>query len=240
MSQNYSISILLPVINETYSLEKTVKIILNENFDSLKEIIVLVSENKTNKKSYEIINSLLVKHPDIIKVSKQDLPFLGGAIRKGFEICNGSHVILMASDLETNPHDVKELILNSKKNKNSIITTSRWISGGSFKNYSYIKLLLNFVFQNILKIIFFTRFTDLTYGFRLFPSHVIKNIEWSELRHAFLLESILKPLKMNINIIEIPSKWSARTEGVSQNSFLLNFIYIKTALKIKFFWKAQK
>jgi hypothetical protein len=237
LAENFSISILLPVINETYSLEKTVEIIIDENLSFLKEIIVLVSEKKTNKKSFEVINSILIKYPNTIKMVKQDLPFLGGAIRKGFDVCNGSHVILMASDFETNPYDVKKLISYSKKNKTSIITTSRWISGGSFKNYNYVKLILNFIFQNILRIIFLTRYTDLTYGFRLFPTQIIKNIEWSELRHAFLLESILKPLKMKVDIIEIPTKWSARTEGVSQNSFMLNFIYIKTAFKIKFFWK---
>ena len=31
---------------------------------------------------------------------------------KGFEMCSGSHVIMMASDLETDPSDVKNLLLN--------------------------------------------------------------------------------------------------------------------------------
>ena len=42
---------------------------------------------------------------------------------------------------------------------------------------------------------------------------------------------------MKVNIIEIPSKWSARLEGTSQNSFIENFRYIKTALNIRLFWK---
>ena len=79
----------------------------------------------------------------------------------------------------------------------------------------------------------------MTYGYRIFPTELIRKIKWQELKHPFLLETILKPLLMKINIIEIPSKWEARLEGTSQNSFLQNFEYIKTAILIRFFWNKK-
>ena len=80
--------------------------------------------------------------------------------------------------------------------------------------------------------------SDITYGYRIFPSYIVKKISWEELKHPFFLETILKPIKMKTNIIEIPSSWKARLEGESQNNFMANFLYIKTALRIKFFWKS--
>ena len=85
-----------------------------------------------------------------------------------------------------------------------------------------------------MKIMFFSKLTDMTYGYRLFPSQLVKNFAWKELKHPFLLETILLPLKLNIDILEIESKWNSRSEGESQNSFFANFLYFRTAFRIKF------
>ena len=71
----------------------------------------------------------------------------------------------------------------------------------------------------------------MTYGYRIFPAKLVKKIKWQELKHPFLLETILKPLLMKVNIIEIPSKWVSRLEGTSQNSFIENLEISKESLK---------
>ena len=60
---------------------------------------------------------------------------------------NASHFILMASDLETNPKDVKKLINYSKKNPKKIITENRWLKKNSFNGYNLSKIYLNKIFQ---------------------------------------------------------------------------------------------
>ena len=42
----------------------------------------------------------------------------------------------------------------------------------------------------MLRCIFLTKLSDMTYGFRIFPSNLIKEIKWQELKHPFLLETI--------------------------------------------------
>ena len=235
---NFKVSVILPVINETFSLQKTIEIIIKNSKDDISEIIIVVSKDKTIDDSLELITHLETsKYPNLIKKHVQTLPFIGGAVQKGFEMSTGSHILMMASDLETDPNDVKSLINLSKLNRSSIITANRWLKGGSFKKYNIIKFYLNFLFQLMLRCIFLTKLSDMTYGFRIFPSNLIKEIKWQELKHPFLLETILKPLLMKVNIIEIPSKWASRLEGTSQNSFIENFRYIKTALNIRLFWK---
>ena len=228
-------SVILPVINETFSLEKTIEIIITENSNYIKEIIIITSKSKTLDKSFISIENIKSKYPNIIFQYNQDLPFIGGAIQKGFEMCSGSHVIMMASDLETDPSDVKNLIAKSIVSPESIITASRWKKTNSFKNYNLIKLVLNFIFQNIMKVLFFSNLSDMTYGYRLFPSKIVKKMNCKELKHPFLLETILNALKLNIKVIEISSDWKARTEGASQNKFMANFLYLKTAIRIRFF-----
>ena len=43
------VSVILPVINETFSLEKTVDVILNSSKSDILEIIIVVSKKKNNQ-----------------------------------------------------------------------------------------------------------------------------------------------------------------------------------------------
>jgi hypothetical protein len=64
-------------------------------------------------------------------------------------------------------------------------------------------------------------------------SDLVKNIRWEELRHPFLLETILKPLRLGASVTEIPAVWSQRVEGVSHNAFWMNFLYFRIALRTR-------
>jgi glycosyltransferase involved in cell wall biosynthesis len=231
-------SIILPVMNETSSLMKTIEIIEEYCADEVKEYIIVVC-SKTTEESIRICKGLREKSPDQFILHYQKLPFLGGAIRESFELARGSHVILMASDLETDPQNVKDLIRESIKNPEAIVTASRWIKGGKFEGYSKLKLALNYVFQKFFSICYKTDLTDMTYGYRIFPTRLVQSIYWEELRHPFLFETLIKPLRLGIDVIEIPSIWRARPEGESQNTFSRNFSYFNIGFRVLFYSKEK-
>jgi hypothetical protein len=160
-------------------------------------------------------------------------------MRDSFERAVGSHVLMMASDLETPPEKVKDFIREARNNPGMIITGSRWIEGGGFSGYSRLKYALNFMFQRIFSLMYRTRLTDMTYGYRIFPAELLKSIRWEELRHPFLFETIIKPLKLGIKVKEIPTEWKAREEGGSQNTFMRNFEYFRIGLKTLFYSRKQ-
>lgn len=231
MSKNTSI--VLPVINETESLQKTIEILMNDNMEKIKEIIIIV-DKITSKESLSLSEKLVFEYPEIVKLQRQNRKFLGGALQDAFEQCSGEYSVMMASDMETNPYDVKKLIEATGQGYD-IIATSRWINKNSFEGYNPIKLILNKIFQIFFKILYGCNLTDLTYGFRIYRTQILKEINWEELRHPFLLESILKPIKLRkYKIAEIPTTWKARIEGTSQNTFFRNFTYFRTGFKIFF------
>lgn len=226
-------SIVLPVINETESLRETIEVLLSEAKEKLKEIIIIV-DKITSRESLALAEEMISKYPEVIKLQIQKKRFLGGALQDAFEQCSGEYCVMMASDMETNPHDVKNMIEIAEKGYD-IVATSRWINKGSFDGYNPIKFILNKIFQIFFKTLYRCNLTDLTYGFRIYKTHILKEIRWKELRHPFLLESILKPIKLRrYRIIEIPTTWKARREGTSQNSFWRNFIYFRIGFKIMF------
>ncbi len=233
---SFSVSIILPVMNETFSLRQTVEIIAAENSADIAEYIIVYC-NKTTQESLAIITELRKSYPDKIMPLKQTLPFLGGAVRDSFGICKGSHVVMMASDLETDPHLVKDFIKLAKDNPEAIITATRWKTKGGFAGYNPMKLMFNWVFQHLFSLLYRTRLSDMTYGYRIFPAELIKKIHWEELKHPFLFETIVKPLRLGTKVIEIPTKWEARKEGESQNPFFRNFIYFRIGFKTLFYSK---
>lgn len=226
-------SVILPVINETHSLLKTIEIIDGDCTPDVQEYLIVVC-NKTTRISMQLCEQLHDKNPQRFLLHHQKLPFLGGAIREAFDLAQGSHVVMMASDLETDPYDVRQLIAMAKEKPTAIITASRWLRGGDFTGYKMLKLMLNCIFQKFFSIIFTTRLSDMTYGYRIFPTPLVKSIGWEELRHPFLFETLIKPLRLGVPVYEIPSRWVARVEGASQNTFMRNFAYFKTGLSVRF------
>ncbi|MBU3635954.1 glycosyltransferase family 2 protein [Polynucleobacter sp. es-GGE-1] len=231
-----SVSVILPVMNETYSLVETVDQILRHSKEDVRNFIIVVAE-KTTQEALSTIDALIARHGSLIILHRQKMPFIGGAMREAFELVESSHAIMMASDLETDPNLVPLLIAKSREFPQKIVTVTRWIKGGGFQDYSNIKLLANWIFQKMFSLLYWTKLTDMTYAYRIFPTPILKSVNWQELRHPFLFETIIKPLRIGIEAIEIPGFWRARTEGESQNTFLRNFEYFKIGLKVRFMSK---
>ncbi len=233
-----SISVFLPVMDETESLVKTVEIIEADCGDAIREYLVVVCK-RTTPASREVAAGLVKRLPSKVKIIEQQRPFLGGATQDAFDVATGSHFLMMASDLETPPDRVKEYVAQGRAHPNAIITGSRWIEGGGFEGYSKLKWLLNFVFQKSFSLMYLTHLSDMTYGFRLIPTKLVQAVLWEETRHPFLFETLVKPLRLGIEVLEIPITWRAREEGVSNNPFLRNFEYFRIGLKTRFYSPAR-
>lgn len=237
-----SVSVILPVIDETVSLRRSVETILADvKRELIREFIIVVCK-RTTPEAMAVIAQLQKELGELIVVLQQNLPFLGGALRTAFDFARGSHVIMMGSDLETNPDDVHILIEEQQKTPSGIVTTSRWIQGGKFHGYSPIKLVCNWIFQRFFSLLYWTRLTDMTFGFRILPTSLVQAIRWEEVRHPFNLECIVKPLRLGVPISEVPTIWKPRIEGESRNPFFRNFEYFRIGFKARFanknsFWR---
>ena len=231
---NYTIDIFLPVIDETFSIEKTISEIEKKSSQFTKTYLVTVSKKKTSKESLKKIHFLKKKYKTKFKIIYQDKPFLGGALMTAIKHISSTHFVIMASDLETNPAFFYKLRVNSQRYKDTIFVATRWKNKKGFKGYNFIKLCLNKLFQIFFSFIYRTNLTDLTFGYRIYPSNIIKKIKLKELKHPILFESLIIPIKLGFKVIELRSNWKSRLEGKSHNPFLNNFLYVKTGLRVFF------
>lgn len=205
---------------------------MTENVSAIHEVLCVTSKFTTTS-ALAVCNELAERWPERVLVRRQQRPYLGGALQDAYEWASGTHILLMASDLETPPHTVKELICEAM-NGWDIVATTRWTATGGFSGYNPVKFVLNWMFQKIIGTLYRTRLTDLTYGYRIYRAEILKNHTWRELRHPFLLECLLRPLLAGATASEIPVFWEARREGESHNTFWRNFLYFRIAFALRF------
>ena len=230
---SFSVTVILPAIDETWSLRETLTRIEAESRNDVSQYLIVVCD-KTTPECRQVAEALVLEVPGRVQLLEQRLPFLGGAVRDGFDAATGSHVIMMSSDLETDPDTVPLLISEAKQHPPIIVTATRWRSKAGFEGYDPLKLVLNKIFQAFFALLYRVRLTDLTFAYRIFPTELVRSIRWEELKHPFLFETIIKPLRLDVEVVEVPSTWRARSEGVSHNTFLTNFVYFRIGLKTLF------
>ena len=215
-------------MDEINSLKKTLNII--NNIQIRKEYIIIYSNKFTPQLVKNEIFRLKKTYKNL-KYFPQIKPYVGGAIDMGIRKASNRYLAIMASDLETNPYELKNMIKKSKKNPNSIISADRWISKKGFSDYGIVKIIANFFFQKLLKFFFKHKILDFTFAYRLYPKSSLKNYRINELRHGFALEMLLAPIKKGYNVITVPAKWKKRIEGSSSITLQSYFSYLKVLFK---------
>lgn len=230
-----SVSIIVSTLNETELLKETLRLIyFTCRHEDICEIIVVISD-KSTPENLEAVDYLKRSAEDIpIVVYKQKQPGVGMAFRETIKTARGSHIITMVSDCEMDVNAVSVMIEQAKLHPDKIITTSRYIEGGGFEDYNRLKERCNSAFQKMLRAVYNTKLTDITNCYQISPAPFMKSIRFEETRKPFFLESVLKPLRLNAEFIEIPCVWRKRTDGNDRVSFFGCFEYFRTVLRVRF------
>jgi hypothetical protein len=217
-----SLTVILPSMDETWSLRETVQRIEKTNRADVLEYLIVVCK-QTTPECRAVAGELAAA-----------LPYLGGAVRDAFDAAKGSHVVMMGADLETDPATIPFMVAEAKRHRSAIVTATRWKGGLRFDGYGLLKLVLNRLFQEFFAALYSVQLTDLTFAYRILPTDLVRSVRWEELKHPFLFETIVKPLQLGVEVIEVPSFWQNRQEGVTHNTFMTNFLYFRTGLKTRF------
>ena len=226
------VTFLVPCINETASLKKTIEIILNECSIHIYEILIIICD-KTIQPTKEIAQEYKKKY-QFVRILDQKYPKLGGAYIEGIEISKSEYVLLMSSDLETNPHSCIEMINKIKSENLDVVLASRWIENSSFDKYGRFRVFMNYVFQIFFRIIYRTKITDLTHCFGVRKKKLLKEINWLSFDHSFMFEIVIRLIKKKYKHGEIATQMISRNEGKTNKNFLMYFNYIIIGIRVYF------
>lgn len=200
------VTVLIPCFNEKKTIGKVVNKINNLKDLNL-EIIIIDDSSSDGTKD-------LLKDKIKDKVSKiifNDKNYgKGYCIKKGIEASNGDVILIQDADLEYDPCDYPKLIKPIKSGIADVVYGSRFL-GGEEKRVLYFwhtlgnKLLT--IFSNMFTNL---NLTDMEVGYKLFKSHILKDIKLVENRFGIEPEVTAKISKKKIRIFEVGISYYGR------------------------------
>lgn len=203
-----SLSIIIPVYNETRTIEKILNKIIKLKLDKQ---IIIVDDNSTDGTKIKILK--YKKKVDKIIFHKTNLG-KGAAIKSAQKFVKKEYVIIQDADLEYDPKDYKKLLNPFLKNKNQVVYGSRVLGKSRYKIKNFTSLSRVF-FNHLLTILsnFINQqnLTDAHTCYKVFPRNLFKNIKLCENRFAFCPEVTTKISNLNIIINEVPISYKGRS-----------------------------
>ena len=220
----------MPFFNEENTLEIAVTNLVNEDFASE---IILVNDG-SNDKSYEIATSLQNKHKFIKLIESKENKGKGHALKLGINEASKKYIGVLDADLEYSPNDLKNLFREIDINNFDIVCGSRFI-GDYMRNNIYVRTYLaNKFLSMFFSIIHKEKVTDIATCLKVFRKSLFDSIDLKANGFSIEVEILAKTLAKSDNFKEFPISYTARSyEDGKKIKLIDGFRYIYSILKFK-------
>lgn len=223
------VSIIIPAYNEQEHIEEIIKRVQASRIN--KEIIIV--DDGSQDGSREIIKKLQTQFPEIITVFHETNQGKGAAIHTALKHVSGDLALIQDADLEYDPVDYLDLLAPFENPETQVVYGSR-----NLRRNPRVSLMFYWggVFLSIYtNLLFGSRLTDITTGYKVFRANVIKGMELRGNGFEFCAEVTALLLRRRIPILEVPISYRPRTwdEGKKINS-MDGFIALWYLTKVRF------
>lgn len=214
------LSIIIPVYNEEKNIGKVIEKI--KKIVEMDTKIIVVDDGSTDdtaKKANE-------KGAKVIKNSFNEGK--GVALRKGLKIADGDLILFIDGDGQDDPSDIPRLIEAVESGADFVIG-SRWL--GIFERGSIKKLnfFVSYAITFLINVLFGSNITDSQAGFRCMRKEKLNNFDLKSKGYSIETEMLLKAIKNDLEIVEVPVNRLPRRYGKS------NMKRFRLGLRILFF-----
>lgn len=228
-------SIVVPAYNEERNIGPTLTALGEALRGEHIPFEIVVVNDSSRDRTPEVVAELQASNPEIRLVHNTPPNGLGRAIRCGLQQFRGDVVAIVMADLSDSPTDVVACYRKIEEGYDCVFG-SRFTEGSQVTAYPPLKLAVNRIVNQMLRMLFMTRLNDLTNAFKVYRRHVIEAIcPLRAVHFNITIEMSLSALIRRYRIIQIPIAWSGRTWGSSNLRLReMGRRYLCTLLKIWF------
>ena len=218
-----------------YKDSRTVKKMITKSLKVLKKLtdryeIVIVDDGCPEKSG--LLAKNFSKNIKKIKVifHKQNLGY-GSAIKTGLKNCKYQWIFQTDGDAEYDVNDLKKLI--KLTNRSDLIITYRFK-----KKYKTSRIIISWIYNAILRVLFLTNFKDISTGSRLIKKKMLKKIKLKSKSSFIGAELAIKSKYLGLKVSEVGIHTYPRTFGTGSSVSFKNIILtIEEMLKMYFSYK---
>ncbi len=209
------LSIVIPAHNEEANVGRCIeelRPVLREN--EIPYEIIVVNDNSDDGTA-DAVRAEMAIDPDVRLVNRTPPAGFGRAVRSGVAAVRGDVVVIYMADCSDDPADV---VLYYRKilEGYDCVYGSRFIRGSKVDKYPRVKLIVNRIVNTCIRLMFWTRFNDLTNAFKAYRTAVIRDCGPYRASHFNItLEMSLGALVRGYQISQVPIRWYGRTWGTS-------------------------
>ena len=227
------ISVALPVYNEQKTLEKNTKKLLDFLKRRYKNFEIVIADNASTDKT-TVIGKKLARTNKKIKYFRLNKKGRGRALKAVWKARKAGIVAYMDIDLSTNLRHFPELI-KAIENGSDIAIGSRLSKNSIVKNRKFLREVFSRGYNTLIKLMFFTSFTDAQCGFKAARKDAIKKVipKIKNNNWFFDSEMLIIGEKMGYKIRSVPVKWTD-DPGTTVNVLKTSWEDLKGLIRLRF------
>ncbi|MDA2931911.1 glycosyltransferase [Nitrospinae bacterium AH-259-F20] len=194
--------------------------------------VIVIQDNSTDG-TRVIMEELTAQYPEVRAVHRASEPGFGKALRAGIEASTGDAICFVMGDHSDDSEDVVAMARKIHEGYD-VVYGSRFIPGGSHKDYPHLKLIVNRLANWGIKWLFGVKSNDITNAFKAYSMRAIRAIEPVESDYFNItVELPIKAHLLGFSMVQIPVRWYGRESGVSKLSIArMSRQYLQTVLHL--------
>lgn len=215
------------IIIPTYNERDNIARIITAIFETSDIFHILVIDDNSPDGTADIVKQLIAKQYEnrLFIEERPGKLGLGTAYIHGFKWALNhqqyAYIFEMDADFSHPPADLLHLYDACKNGNSDVAIGSRYVSGGSIKNWPLDRILLSKYASVYVRLITWLPVKDTTAGFVCFKRKVLQAIDLSKIRfigYAFQIEMKFAAWRLGFRLSEIPITFVDREYGESKMS----------------------
>lgn len=214
------LSVVIPALNEEANIGDLIAA-LHEVVPSITpDYEVIVVDGGSADKTREMARMLNTK------VLVQSEKGYGGALKEGFDSAEGAYILTLDGDLSHSPTFIPQMWEAGRAAE--VVVASRYTPGGS-ADMPLLRKLLSRILNTFFTAGLSLPLKDISSGFRLYHSSVLKNLDLTSSDFEILEEILIKSYAQGWRIREVPFHYLPRKNGRSHVKLLkFGLAYLRT------------
>ena len=201
----FCLSIVVPIYNE----ERTIERVISKLFELPLPIEVIAVDDGSTDGTCALLTKLNTRFPPLRVVFQETNQGKGAALRRGFSMATGSHIMVQDADLEYNPDDIPTLVEPLAKGEADVVYGSRFLED-NHKGSSLIHRLGNGLLTKASNSVTGWRLTDMETCYKVMRRSLLEDMQLEQNGFGFEVELTAKLASAGARVVERPISYDAR------------------------------